>query len=165
MADAIPIPEEFRASLAGKTRAEVAMTLLTSPYGPVGALGAFEPHVAALAYLVWMARNRARAPGNMLSGRPFYEADETLRGRVLAAASCSGSAREFAVKLFGRLNLDLASLPARDLLWWHMTQRAIGDADSWHAISDDTTLNEVLCATSLLSDLMHALKESPDVAA
>src|SRR5690606_34983649 len=91
-----------------------------------------------------------------------WEADETLRHRVFSAADCSGSVREFGRVLFERLNLSLASLPPRDLLWWGQFQQAVslGGHQRWAELSDRTSLTEVLAAVSLLNELMHQIPKS-----
>lgn len=163
MSDVLLSPADL-AQLAPLPPPDQAQSLLTGGVGPIRDLGfgAFSPAQAGLAYLIWLARRRARAPRGMLSGRPAWEADETLRHRVFSAADCSGSVREFGRVLFERLNLSLASLPPRDLLWWGQFQQAValGGHQRWAELSDRTSLTEVLAAVSLLNELMHQIPKS-----
>jgi hypothetical protein len=138
-------------------RPRQAAAILTGEIGPLVGLG-FEADVAAMAYLIHLARRRARMPGGMLSGRPGYEADDTLRGRVLSVAESSGSLPEFADALFERLNLHLAQLPAVDLLWWRSAASTMGDR--WHHLSTTIALTEALTGAKILDDTIYQLKEN-----
>lgn len=146
-----------REILAPLHRREQAGLLLTGKVGPLMNLP-FEPETAAVAYLVWCAFRRARAPGNMLSGRPAYEAQETLLGRVLSVAQCVGSLREFGHALFERLGLSISQLHARDALWWLGAARA--HEHRWPSLSDEMALTEVVTAAKLLDELMFELAKT-----
>lgn len=161
MSDVLLSPQDL-AKLAPLPKPDRAQALLTGRVGPIRDLGfgGFSPAQAGLAYLIWLARRRARARRGMLSNRPAYEADETLRARVFSAADCSGSVREFGRVLFERLNLSLAALPPRDLLWWGQFQEALKVSERWADLSDRTSLTEVLSAVSLLNELMHQVDKA-----
>lgn len=156
------LDESERALLRDLPRAEQAMSLLRGNVGPLAGMP-FAADVQVMAYLVHCAYRRARAPGEMLAGRPAYEAAETLLQRVLSVASSSGGIREFAHGLFERLGLNLATaLSPQDALWWMQARQAF--ADRWRHINDDMTLTEICAAARLLDEMLYDLtrKETPD---
>jgi len=146
-----------RQRLDGKPRALAATMMLTGEAGPLSpALGAFDAPTAGLAYLIWMARQRSRAAG-ILKGRPGYEADETLRNRVLAAAEASLCLRDFATRIYDRLGVSLAALRPVDLLWWRDYHALT--TGRWQTLSEEPSLVETLTAVALLGDLIRELND------
>lgn len=150
-----------REILAPLARPAQARHLLEGRCGPLLALP-FEPEIAATAYLVHLAYRRARAPGNMLSGRPTYEAAETLLGRVLSVAVCVGSLREFGHTLFERLGMSISQLRPEDALWWREAQAAHGG--QWRHLQERIVLTEVCTAARLLDDWFFELGRVDDAA-
>lgn len=155
------LTDDDRRALAGLGRPEAAAVLLEGRAGPLAAMPA-TPHVAALAYLIYLARRTARRPGNMLAGRPGWEADETLRNRVLSVAECCGSLREFGHELFERLGVSIAELRPEDALWW-MGAREV-HAARWRDLSEVMSLTEAATLARLLDEMLYAAQamESPD---
>lgn len=153
------ITDHHRETLRPLSEPERARHLLTGLVGPLYDLQAegFSLVQAGMAYLIWQARRRARAHRGMLSGRPGYEADQTLQGRVFDAADCSAGLKDFGSHMFRGLNLELSQLPARDLLWWHTFVGQVSRDIDWYAVTDRSSITEILTAVSLLVDWMHQI--------
>jgi len=148
---------EAIAALQHAPRHERARRLLTGELGPLFTCP-LEPHVAAVAYLVYLAWIRARVPGHMLAGRPGYEAAETLRSRVATAARRSGDLRGFAHELFRRLHLSLGELTTADALWWRAAE--LSHARRWRDF-DALTLTETATGARLLDELLRLIPDPP----
>jgi hypothetical protein len=149
------LSDHDREIIGNLPRHEQAMKLLRGECGPLVALPS--PHyVAAAAYLIHLAWIRARVPGNMLSGRPGFEAWETMRHRVLTAARRSSSLREWAYDLFRRLNLSISSLRTDDSVWWIEAERVHNSR--WPQISTDMAMTEIITLARLLDDMLRDLK-------
>lgn len=142
-------------------RHDAARKLLEGDIGPLAAMPS-EPHVAALAYLIYLARRTARRPGNMLSNRPVWEADDTLRNRVLSTAECVVALREFGHELFERLNVSLGDLQPRDALWWMTARQA--HAERWRELSEDRVLTEACTLARLLDEMLKAVEKAAEAA-
>lgn len=155
------LTEDMISALRGMHPHEAASALLLGKLGPLVAMPA-EPHVAALAYLIHLAFRAARRHGEMLSGRPSYEAEETLRNRVLSVAECSGTLRGFGHELFERLRLSLTGLPPRDALWWMQVREAY--ADRWLELAEVRVLTEACTLARLLDDWMYAVFKAKEAA-
>lgn len=147
------------AALVGLDRHEQARLLLTGAHGPL-VVAPFSGATAAMAYVIWLAYRRARSPGNMLAGRPGYEAAETLLNRALSVAACVGSLREFGHELHERLGLSLSQLPPRDALWW--LQACQAHASQWDSLSQEMVLTEAATGARLLDEFMWELKKNAD---
>lgn len=140
--------------LTPRPRHERAAMLLTGRCGPL--VGApYEHDVAAVAYVAYLAWIRARVPGNMLGGKPGYEAAETLGHRVRIAGQCSGSLGDFGHDLFRRLGLSIAALTAEDAIWWRLAQVTHGA--HWSRLQERQTLTEAVVAVGLLDELLRSL--------
>lgn len=108
-------------ALRAQPRHVAARMLLTGEAGPLRRLvaGTYDPPGAAVAYLVFLAYVYGRARG-ILSGRPGYEARDTLASRVRSAATRSTGLEMFAAELFGPrgVGAGLPSVRGADWLWW-----------------------------------------------
>lgn len=133
-------------------RHERTRLLLTGQCGPLLALP-YGPDAAAIAYVIYLAWIRARVPGHMLSGRPGYEAAETLRTRVFAASRRAGTLDDFGHELFRRLRLSISQLATADAVWWRVARAQHGHR--WLHLSDERTLTDACVAVRLLDDLLR----------
>lgn len=146
---------ELVARLRPLPRPERARVLLTGEAGPLLA-SPFTPAVAAMAYLVWTAYQRARVPGNFLAGRPSYEAIDTLGSRLRSAVRRSTGLEAFGVDLYQRLGMRAAGLGAEDLRWWLVARET--HASAWRALSTDDAISNVLMAVRCFDDFNREIK-------
>lgn len=168
MADAPPLPADLVAELRTQPRPFAAAQLLASGRGPLGELdAAFHRDVADVAFFLWLVFGAARRPRGMLSGRPTWEAAETMAARVRAAAPCAGSLAQFGDVLLRRLNLRPEGvLRGEDLVWWRALCATDKSAGIWRRVSTRERLSECVVAMGLLREWMWALRaEETDDAA
>lgn len=86
----------------------------------------FSADIVAAATVVWLAWSAATRKGAMLSGRPSYEAQETLFSRVRSSLSEASGGDVWASRLYRRLNLNLGEILRTDAaMWWMSTHPLI----------------------------------------
>lgn len=141
--------------LAPLARHEQATLILTGEVGPLYTCPLSAPR-AITAYLVYLAWIRARVPGHMLSGRPGYEAWETMTARVRIAARRSRTLREFGPDLFERLKLRITGLGARDALWW-VTVRDRVDSVAWRDIAEPEGIADIVQGAKFVDELVREI--------
>ena len=153
----IPVPDftaEDLARLRGLPRHHAADMMLRGEAGPMSRLhiGGYDDATAALSYLVFLAYLYGRAAGH-LSGRPGYEARETLASRVRSAATRATDLRSFAEELWSRrgVGVSLDRLRGADWMWWRQTSATF--AGAWPTLRG--RLTDAIAGAGLLIDWLY----------
>ena len=87
----------------------------------------FSADIVIAATIVWLAWSAATRKGAMLSGRPSYEAQETLFSRVRSSLSEASHGDVWASRLYRRLNLNLGEILRPNAAMWWMGHNALID--------------------------------------